>query len=76
MSTSPFSTGLAEGVADALSKAMNASSSLSSSAALFGDALEMRPRPAPAPPRPRPLLPRMEPTLLLWIKDVLALTWA
>lgn len=45
---------------------MNASSSLSSSAALFGGAVEVRPRPAPVP-RPRPL-PRIEPNLLLWLR--------
>jgi hypothetical protein len=49
-----------------LSTAMNASNSLSSSAALFGDAMDARSRPAPAP-LPRPL-PRIGPNFLLWLQ--------
>jgi hypothetical protein len=49
-----------------LSTAMNASNSLSSSAALFGGAMNARSRPAPAP-LPRPL-PRIEPNFLLWLQ--------
>jgi hypothetical protein len=45
---------------------MNASNSLSSSAALFGGAIDTRSRPAPAP-LPRPL-PRIEPNFLLWLQ--------
>ena len=47
---------------------MNASNSLSSSAALFGGATDARSWLALAP-RPRPL-PRVEPNFLLWLRDV------
>lgn len=66
ISTSPFSTGLAEGIPGPLSTAMNASNSLSSSAALFGGAMGARSWPAPIP-RPRPL-PRVGPNLLLCLR--------